>query len=254
MDITHLVVNGCSWTYCQGLEKPQEQGWPALVAKQLGVKVVNLAVRGCGNDSIQRRTYEYVYENLPTNSKPLFVVAWSQYWRKEAWQKSYYTDPNHNDYAIISLPDSKPNTDLERALLENWSNEDHYRRTYLAKLSLKNLFENQNIPYLMSDYARDDIPNVIEKIKSRFPNMVNEVLNNPYQIKGLHYISEKHKPLPCGHDDIAAQQEVAEFILSELKRLHGEVNPINEPYLDLSEFRLAASKHNFHGNTEWALA
>ena len=39
-DITHLVVNGCSWTYCQGLDDPKTQGWPALLAKKLGVEVL----------------------------------------------------------------------------------------------------------------------------------------------------------------------------------------------------------------------
>jgi hypothetical protein len=61
MDITHLVVNGCSWTYCQGLEDPKNQGWPKLLADQLGCEVVNLAIPGTGNDTIHRRTYEYVH-------------------------------------------------------------------------------------------------------------------------------------------------------------------------------------------------
>jgi hypothetical protein len=51
IDVTHLVVNGCSWTYGTGLAHPKEQAWPALLAKQLGVPLVNLAIQGSGNDT-----------------------------------------------------------------------------------------------------------------------------------------------------------------------------------------------------------
>ena len=75
--LSHLVVNGCSFTYCQGLENPAEQGWPALLANKLKVPVVNLAIPGSGNDAIFRRTYEYFYLNKKHNNFPLFINVWS---------------------------------------------------------------------------------------------------------------------------------------------------------------------------------
>ena len=63
LEISHLVVNGCSFTYCQGLESPNTQGWPALLAKKLNVPVVNLAAPGSSNDGIYRRTYDYFYND-----------------------------------------------------------------------------------------------------------------------------------------------------------------------------------------------
>jgi hypothetical protein len=63
LKITHVVTIGCSWTYCQGLDSPSTQGWPALVAKKLNVPLVNLAVPGVGNDFIHRVSHEYIYKN-----------------------------------------------------------------------------------------------------------------------------------------------------------------------------------------------
>ena len=56
MEISHLVVNGCSFTRCQGITNPDIDGWPALLAKKLNVPVVNLAKNGSGCDGIYLRT------------------------------------------------------------------------------------------------------------------------------------------------------------------------------------------------------
>ena len=176
-EITHLVTNGCSFTYCQGLDNPREQGWPALVAKKLGVPVVNLALKGCGNDSIHRRTYEYVYENLPTGSKPLVIIGWSQYWRQEQWFNTfpYGTVNEFNDYRIIAMPDNSPNGPEEKNLLEHWNDENFYRKSMIYKLSLTSLFKSLNIPYIMSDYADDFKYQGLDESHAKLPNMVSSV-------------------------------------------------------------------------------
>lgn len=83
IEISHLVVNGCSLTYCQELEDPKAQGWPALLAKKLGVPVVNLAYCGSGNDGIARRSMEYFYKDKKFNNKPFYIHAWSYLARRE---------------------------------------------------------------------------------------------------------------------------------------------------------------------------
>ena len=88
MQVSHLVVNGCSWTYGSELDSPEEESWPKLVANKLGIPVVNLAIPGSGNDSILRRTSEYLFQNLAFNSKPLVIIAWSQITRREGWDKT----------------------------------------------------------------------------------------------------------------------------------------------------------------------
>lgn len=253
MEITHLVVNGCSWTYCQGLEHPERDGWPALLAKKLGVKVVNLAVRGCGNDSIHRRTHEYVYENLPSNSKPFFVIAWSQYWRREAWHNEFMGCSNYNDYAPVHMPDSTPRTNLERALLDNWSYLDFYRKTYLCKLSLMNLFKVYDIPYFMTDYASPDHNDgiFIETIKNRFPNLVNTCLNNPNQVEPFHMLTKDYKPLPCGHDDLEAQVVLADYTYNEILKRYDKPIVVQSDFLTLDNFKLSENPDTRDNHTVW---
>ncbi len=252
-EITHLVVNGCSWTYCQGLENPTQDGWPALLAKKLGVKVVNLAVRGCGNDSIHRRTHEYVYENLPSNSKPFFVIAWSQYWRRESWQKEFLGCTDYDDYAPVNFPRETPQSNLERALLDNWSYLDFYRKTYLYKLSLMNLFKTYDIEYFMSDYAsltHEDAPD-IEKIRDRFPNLVNTCLSNPNQIRPFHMITKNFTKLPCGHDDVEAQVILADYIYSEFSKRYQAPKVVEGDFLTLNNFKLSENPSTRDNQTAW---
>lgn len=228
-EITHLVTNGCSFTYCQGLENPKEQGWPALVAKQLGVPVVNLALKGCGNDSIHRRTYEYVYENLPTGSKPLVVIGWSQYWRQEQWFNIFPGNKaafKLDDYRLICMPNGSPNGPEEKNLLEHWNDENFYRRTVLYKLSLANLFKTLNIPYLMSDYANDYRHEGLEETRNKLPNMLNTALSIEGSSMSFADVTHDSPKLPCGHDGLEAQVVLSDYVLAEIKRLHGDIKVI----------------------------
>jgi hypothetical protein len=249
-DITHLVVNGCSWTYGQGLEDPKTQGWPALLAKKLGVEVVNLAVNGCGNGSIHRRTYEYVYENLPTGSKPFFVIAWSQYWRKETWVNKFGHD-EYYDYSLVTFSKNGPSTNAERALLDNWNDLDFYRQTYLNKLSLIALFNSYNIPYLMSDYSNEHSTQVIEEIRSRFPTLVSSIFNNKKQVKPFCIITKDYPKLQCGHDGIESQEVLADYIVSEIDNQYGKLNVIPSEYLTLKNFKFTNKIDSLDNQSVW---
>lgn len=238
MDITHLVTSGCSFTYCQGLENPKEQGWPALVAKALGVEVVNLAVPGTGNDAIARRTYEYIYETLPDNSKPLVIVAWSQYWRRETWYKKIH-GKELNNYWIVSFPNDKPEHLIEEVLLENWSDEDFYRRTLLHKLMLDNLFRAYSIPHLTADYASIswDWNASREKVQKTFPSMCRTAESSPFILDPFYEITAGCPKLPCGHDGPEAQLKLANYIVNKIHEVLGEVTKIEGKYTTLLEYR-----------------
>lgn len=232
LEITHLVTVGCSWTFCQGLEDKTQNGWPALTAKELNIPVVNLGMPGVGNDAIHRKAYEYVYENLPTGSKPLFVIAWSQYWRREIWQKYVYFDAS--DFKPISLNDSKNiNDPHEISLLESWDYVSFVRLTYKYKLSLINLFKTMNIPYFMTDYSDNVCPESdMEIFKKQFPRMYASVNNDQYKIKNFYEMSQLRPPLPCGHDDKEVQVMIADYLIDQIKEKFSEYTFVNDrPFL-----------------------
>lgn len=242
LEITHLVTVGCSWTYCQGLENITRDGWPALVAKDLNIPVVNLGTPGIGNDNIHRRTYEYFYQNLPTKSNPLFIIAWTQPWRREAWFEAHGTAPVRkffNEYGIINMPEDKPQNHYEHALLENWSEEDFHRKTLLYKLSLINLFRANNVPYLMTDFSSHYPPpkQVQEKIKKHYSVLWETMMNDSQKIKEFHELTTGIPKTPCLHENEEGNRIVADYATSEIRNRFDDYKFVNnKEYLKLSEF------------------
>jgi hypothetical protein len=242
MEVTHLVVNGCSWTYGQGLDDPAQQAWPALIAKALDIPVVNLAVPGSGNDAIHRRTHEYVYENLPKGSKPLAIISWSQPWRREAWYeerkgklvKDYYT-VHHPTGPAKSTPDV-----YSQAVIPHWNEEDFLRKTLLYKASLQNLFNVFEIPFLMTDYSSDFIASeYVELIRSQKCAPLYSIVYNKFHIDSFPTKIKQFKPLPCLHDGPDAQRVLAEYTLSEIKKLHPDLSiKRDSEYLSVDKFVL----------------
>lgn len=246
MEITHLVTSGCSWTYCQGLDDPTTQGWPALIAKELDVPIVNIAAGGSGNDGISRRTIEYFHQNLPTNSRPFFIIGWSQYWRHESWiekNKNYVI----KDFWNISL-EEKPSDPLEAAVLEHWSEEGHFRRTLLAKLNLINLFNLYNTPYIMTDFSpsfSDLNPIVKYKVKNRISHIYDIVVNNEKNIKDAYLLAQGYPTTPCGHDGPEAQISIAKYMITEIHRIYPniKINKSND-FITLNDFIICNGPKN----------
>jgi hypothetical protein len=233
IEATHLVVNGCSWTYGAGLPDPKTQAWAALLADHLKLPVVNLAVPGSGNDTIHRRTYEYVFQNLPTNSKPIFVISWSQSHRQEAWYQQA------NSYKGIGRPHvSEQLDDYQKVLLDNWNEDVFDQKSLIYKLSLKNLFDNFKIPYIMTDYCA-----YLRKLRNKklnYPvNSYQEMIKIIYDEKhvtSFEELASNYPKLPCGHDGLQAQEVIGNYSFKKIKELYGEILPVAGNFLTYQQF------------------
>jgi len=233
IEATHLVVNGCSWTYGHGLTDPKTQSWAALLAEHLKLPVVNLAVPGSGNDTIHRRTYEYVFQNLPTNSKPIFVISWSQSHRQEAWHQQ------DNSYKGIGRPHaSEQLDDYQKVLLDNWNEDVFDQKSLIYKLSLKNLFDNFKIPYIMTDYCA--YLRALKNKKLNYPVVsYQEMIKVVYDERHVASFEElvSHLPkLPCGHDGTLAQEIIGNYSFKKIKELYGEILPVAGNFLTYQKF------------------
>lgn len=263
IDISHLVVNGCSFTYCQGLDNPKEQGWPTLLAKKLNVPVVNLAIPGCGNDTIKRRTYEYFYENASYSNHPLYIMGWTMAWRCEGWHNDYYRYKSFNDYGTVLFPNNDFSTLHERSLLEYWSEEAHLRKTMLCKAELINLFKAHNVPFLFTtmsypssapehifDFTYKTIDDAIAKIKNNFAQLYNAVDAEERGVELLCHLTETLPKLPCGHEGLEAQEVMANYIYEILLKRYEGFTINNEDYLTLDKFRKNKDFMS-HPHTHW---
>jgi hypothetical protein len=256
MQISHLVVNGCSWTYCQGLDDPKTQGWPALVAEEFNLPVVNLAQTGSGNDGIHRRTYEYVFEDVINNNHPFYIIAWSQTWRREAWCKKYYdTRYPFNGYNIISFPNDKPTNSLEYALLDTWSEEDFYRKTVLYRLSLDCLFKSKNIEYMSSFFAteefnmgKNECKDDINNFKERFISTIDYLKHNSNRVVDFLTMGEPYPKTSCGHYGKEGNRAIADYLIKEIKMKYNNVEVLNEKYLTLKEYLKKTDLNELHSH------
>lgn len=239
MDISHIVTIGCSFTFCQGLDDKLETGWPALVAKQFNAQLTNLGMPGIGNDTIHRRTYEYITENLKfENSKPLVIIAWSQIERHEQWYHEREGNPMFDDYHLIARPETTSPDDLyQRVYLEHYDEINFYRKTLLYKLSLFSLLENLGIPYITTDYMSLDRNEKIEKVEKNFAGFAKKVNENPYHIEDLSDITRWSPKLPCGHDTAESMIPVSNYVITKIKELYPSINFRNDiQHLRLIDF------------------
>lgn len=241
MNISHIVTAGCSFTYCQGLPNKKKLGWPALIAEFFNCNLVNLGTPGVGNDYISRRVYEYFYKNLEfKDSKPLFIIAWTQNWRREYWLNKLH-NKTYNDFHIMPLPESLPTDSYEKAFLENFNEEEFYRKELYYKLTLIHLLDAYDIPYIMSDYSRNPVSDSYNKT---YPELVNTI-NNKNKILDFYPISGKYTTLPCGHDDIDANREISTIAIKSIKDLYPNITFQNDiSYLLLRNFFHTSRYHS----------
>jgi hypothetical protein len=220
LEISHLVVNGCSFTWGQGLEDRANNNWAALLAKKIGVPVVNLSNPGAGCDRIFRTTHEYFYKDNTNNNKPFYIIAWTSALRREEWQIA------HKGYYNINLVD--PVTNLSAAFLEQMNESgmiEYVRKKYVYWASIINLFQAFNINNFMTEfmpsYEYSD-----DQLKKFNPYIFDYITQNSNNIKRFFDITNKLPKLKCGHDTLETQHILADYCYQEMIDRYGEIIPV----------------------------
>ena len=229
INISHLVVNGCSFTYCDGLDDPSTQGWPALLANKLGVPVVNLAWGGSGNDRIYRKTADYFFKDF--GSDPFYIIGMSSSGRREEYDRKLGEFFNINLINSYGCP-TPWRKKLEEILVDNLDPTVLAVKKLNLWLSIINLFKSTNTNYLITDMI--GIGHKLDaKMKEHYPKLYEYVINDPN-----HFNFESVKPLgllPCGHYDVDAQVRIAGYMYSELTKRYS-VTVANSDHLKVKDF------------------
>tara|TARA_R110001592_G_scaffold131150_1_gene344797 strand:- start:55 stop:669 length:615 start_codon:yes stop_codon:yes gene_type:complete len=134
-----LYVNGDSHT-------APEYSYAALVAREFDYSLINQAQSGCSNDSIIRRTKEYL-----SNTKPDFIIIGWSTWEREEWHidNEYY---NVNSSGHDVLPNNlkaqykswvkSQNTDTLTTKSKKCHQDIFDLHIYLQRKNIKHLFFN----------------------------------------------------------------------------------------------------------------
>ena len=242
LEISHLVVNGCSFTFCQGLQKPHIQGWPALLADKLGVPVVNLSVGGSSNDSIHRRTYEYFFKSTKFNSKPLYILAFSHATRREEFFKkdekqSYILDleASAKDFVMSLDLNSVPDY-VENPYIYRLSFRACEVKKFLLWNSLIQLLKNNKIPYLTCDFLPSNDAQLDNYMREKFCELYDFALSDKAYAGKINELTDKIPKLPCLHDSLEAMPVIADHLYNKILSIYGSIKPIKNKFLTLDEY------------------
>lgn len=253
-EITHLVTLGCSFTYCQALYDPPNEGWPKLVADKLGVPIVNLAVRGLGNDGIHRRAYEYFYKNSLTNSKPFFIVAMSQNTRREEYHSVWNTYPAQF-YHTIAYTDTPEISRIGRPIYEEMDDMGilmSEARKLMYWDSITNLFKAHNVPYLISDYFPDRNSTTIDYVNQNHLPLKTRIESDICRLKDFSEITGNYpKALDNAHHGKKSMVALSDFIYQQLTNIYGEIKPVTGNFLSLKDYVTEYPVHTFMDRNQW---
>ena len=220
IEISHLVVNGCSFTYGQGLENRTENNWPAVLGRKLNVPVINMANPGAGCDRIFRTTQKYFYKTYKEKMSPFYIIAWSGALRRE----EYMAD--REDYYNVNL--SFPDNPFSRHFILNLTDKGliaYEERKLLYWASILNLFKAHNVNYLMTDY----MPTTTYPegyIRSFMPYVYDYVFSDPNKITDFNTVTHDYPKLPCGHDDKESQHVIADYCYEEIIKRYKEIKNV----------------------------
>lgn len=247
VDISHLVVIGCSFSYGQGLDNPKEDSWPGILSKKLNVPIVNLSSRGGGNDRIMRRLYEYHYLNSSKNNNPFYVIAYSHSSRREEYIK------DSNDYMVVSMkndPSIMKGQPFSTSCILNYDSFVCARRKLMIRSYIADFFKNHNINYLVTDFMPDN-EDELQRLSEIYPEPYNRIYEDRYRLKNLGEISIKHPKLQCGHDGIEANLEIGNYVYEELILRYGLPTTLSKDYIALAHYIDHYDLVGNKGDTAW---
>jgi hypothetical protein len=238
LDISHLVVNGCSYTYGHGIENPIEDAWPSLVAKKLGVPLVNLALPGQSNYAVQDRTFKYFFRDLYNHNNPFYIHAYTQSQRREVYISKDFMGATYQNYILVDSSNHGKTTRLEKeVILET----DDYcfnlleEKKYHIWHSINSLLSAYNINNLATDYMPVTDGSVEEWIHKHHYILKSEVDSNPNRLTNFNDLTHHISKTPCLHETEEGHIVIAEYVYKQIQKRYNEINVVDKPFAKLKD-------------------
>jgi len=221
-----LITGGCSFTVHEPvipyLEDKKIVAWPRIVAYELDMELVNLAVQGASNAFIENALTDAILKYK--NQNPVVMVLWSQPHRVNI--NDCFTDGNFklNNYKHVNhMPVS----------VDDWPYT-------IAKSSLRSIWRTQN---LAKQFGLDYMHHLgcwrlkESRISTLPKNTIYNQLQNDWYYKNLDFsmneiewgIVDWYKPVPGdGHPDQWSHHKLAEMFIDKYERQTSKMEFIYE--------------------------
>ena len=238
LEISHLVVNGCSYTYGQGIDNPIKDAWASIVARELGVPLVNLARPGQGNSPIQRRTLEYFFKDLYNYNNPFYIHAYSQSARQEIYVS---TDGVGNITQSYVLLDSSAKDNITEQEKEVLIHSDSYKYRLLEKgkweiwASINAILDTYNVNHFSTNYMPQTDGDIREWMETNFFSLKSEVDTHPSRLQDFNGITMDLVKTPCLHETEEGHIMIADYILSQIHKNYDTIEVKELPHAVLSD-------------------
>ena len=247
LKISHLVVNGCSYTYGQGIENPLRDAWPSIVARELGVPLINLGIPGQGNPPIQRRTFDYFFQDLYNHNNPFYIHAYTQSARQELYIHRNGRHQLEQDYCLLdSSGDISIITTLEKEALIQ-SDDYHYylleKQKFHIWASINALLDSYNINHMSTNYMPQSDPDIRGWLDKNAYSLLTEIETHPSKVRNFNMVTDGIKKTPCLHETEEGHQIIADYVLSEIKIRYKTVEVIGLDHAKLNDI-LIHSPHS----------
>ena len=230
LKISHLVVNGCSYTYGHGIIDPIQDAWASIIAKRLGVPLVNLAIPGQGNTAIYRRTMRYFYKDLFNHNNPFYIHAYSQSTRREVYLATT------QQFSIVG--GDVEISELEKEIILN-SDDYYYCLLHQDKLhrwaSINHLLDAHNVPHLMSDYMPETNGTTVEFQEKHDTILKTELECHPGKLKDFNEITRHINKTSCLHETEEGHAVLADYIWKEIENRYDNIEVVDLPHAKLHD-------------------
>lgn len=248
LNISHLVIIGCSCSYGDELPDPKTQSWAALLGKKLGVPVVNLSTKGGGNDRIHRRLAEYHYKDSTYDNFPLYIIAYSHSSRREEYSLEC------DDYVVVNVnlaPDWKNDSiGFAAPCILNYNNIIQSRKKLLIQNSVLNFLKLSGKSFLVTDFMPDDhIARLY--LKDKFSNMYDDIVSDTNRLSDFAELVTGLPMFSHGHPGHEAQHLLSEYTYNELLRRYDRINVIDAPFTTLVEYNEYYDNTTGHSFNDW---
>ena len=243
LKISHLVVNGCSYTYGHGIKDPINDAWPSLLAKELGVPLINLAIPGQGNIAIQKSTYRYLYKNLYYDNNPLYIHAYSQSAREEIYLSKNALGPVQECVLVDSSDTS--GSQLEKEFIIQKDEHAYYlleEGKFQIWASINALLDCYNINHLSTDYMPQTDGFIKDWITKHYQILKSEVETHPSRLKNFNLVTSPISKTSCLHETEEGHKYLADYILKQIHLRWNKIEVIKKDYAKMND-TLVLSPH-----------